>query len=141
MVANWKESGVIERMVVGNLKQLQYKNYHFFIGVYPNDTETLEAAKHVESTYPHIVHVIVNSAEGPTSKGQMLNQIVYGIFRLEPLLKKNFDLMQDSEDILHPRSLKMINYEIKNADFLQTPIFSFKRKWNSRCPLVDEFVG
>lgn len=144
LVANWKEAGVIERMIIGNLNQIQYRNFHFFIGVYPNDLETLEAAKMVESRFPHNVHVIVNSVEGPTSKGQMLNQIVHGILRLESILKKRFEvfLLHDSEDILHPRSLKVINYEIEKTDFLQTPVFSFKRdfsKWVGST-YVDEFA-
>lgn len=144
MVANWKESDVIERMVKGNLNRIQYRNYHFFIGVYPNDIETLQAAQKVESQFPHNVHVIINSEQGPTSKGQMLNQIVHGILRQESALKTQFDifLMQDSEDILHPRSLKIINSEIEKADFLQTPIFSFRRQFSEwvGSTYVDEFA-
>jgi len=144
MVANWKEADVIQRMVIGNLNRIQYKNYHFFIGVYPNDIETLQAAQKVESQFPHNVHIIINSEQGPTSKGQMLNQIVHGILRQESILKIQFDifLMQDSEDILHPRSLKIINSEIENADFLQTPIFSFQRKFSEwvGSTYVDEFA-
>jgi adsorption protein B len=143
IVANWHEAQVIERMILGNLKGIHYKNYHFFIGVYPNDLETLKAAKRVEDIFPHQVHVIVNPEEGPTSKGQMLNEIVRNIFRWELILKIQFEifLMQDSEDILHPRSLKLINSECERSDFLQTPVFSFKRgifEWIG-ATYVDEF--
>lgn len=144
IIANWKEAEVIERMITGNMKRLYYKNFHFFIGVYPNDTETLFAAKKAESNYPHNVHVIVNSENGPTSKGQMLNQIVQNVFRQESILKISFEifLMHDSEDILHPRSLTVINAEILKYDFLQTPIFSFKRKFSDwvGATYVDEFA-
>lgn len=144
MIANWQEADVIDRMIQGNLQHLDYRNYHFFIGVYPNDRETIAAARKVESEFPHRVHVVINALDGPTSKGQMLNQIAQHILRLEPILKTQFDvfLMQDSEDILHPRSLKIINQEISNIDFLQTPIFSFPRKsseWTA-ATYVDEFA-
>ena len=88
--------------------------------------------------------LVINSEQGPTSKGQMLNQIVHGILRQESALKTQFDifLMQDSEDILHPRSLKIINSEIEKADFLQTPIFSFRRQFSDwvGSTYVDEFA-
>jgi adsorption protein B len=144
MVANWQEANVIARMIKGNIQRIDYKHCHFFIGVYPNDHDTIEEAKKVESEYPHQVHVIVNHLQGPTSKGQMLNQIIQGVFRHESILKTTFDifLMHDSEDILHPRSLSLINSECDKADFLQTPIFSFQRKakeWVGST-YVDEFA-
>jgi len=135
IVANWHEHEVIGRMVVGNLKRVQYKNYHFFLGVYPNDTETCVAAENA-AALSRQVHVVVNTKPGPTSKGQMLNEIVRQIIAAEANLKIQFDvfLMHDSEDVLHPLSLKMINGEIDKTDFLQTPIFSFDRP-------VKEFIG
>lgn len=135
VVANWHEAEVIGRMIGGNVKRLQYTNYHFFIGVYPNDPDTWIAAKQVAAFHSN-VHVVVNSMHGPTSKGQMLNEIAREIVRTEPQLGIEFDifLMHDSEDILHPLSLKMINAEIVRADFLQIPVFSFDRP-------VREWVG
>jgi len=144
IIANWKEADVIERMILGNMKRISYKNYHFFIGVYPNDDETLNAAKRVESRFPHNIHIIINTESGPTSKGQMLNQIIQGTFRQESALNQKFEiyLMHDSEDILHPMSLTVINSEISNVDFLQTPIFSFKRNFSDwvGATYVDEFA-
>jgi adsorption protein B len=66
---------------------------------------------------------------GPTSKGQMLNELVRGVLAQEAKLGFTFDvfLLQDSEDMLHPLSLKVINREITQSDFLQTPVFSMDR--------------
>jgi len=135
IVANWHEHDVIGRMVTGNLKRVEYKNYHFFLGVYPNDIETCIAAENAAALSPN-VHVVTNSKNGPTSKGQMLNEIVRDIIRKEDELNIQFDvfLMHDSEDVMHPLSLKVINAEIQNTDFLQTPIFSFDRP-------VREMIG
>jgi adsorption protein B len=125
IVANWKEHDVIERMVTGNVAQIDYVNYHFFLGVYPNDIPTWEAASRAESKFSR-VSVVVNSKPGPTNKGQMLNEIVRAIKSYENTTGAVFDmvLMQDSEDLIHPMALKYINMVAENADFIQTPVFS-----------------
>lgn len=135
MVANWHESDVIGRMVAGNLSNIEYKNFVFFLGVYPNDHETLAEAKKLEEKYSRVV-VVVNEKAGPTSKGQMLNQIVRYIFKKEREEGIVFDalMMHDSEDVIHPFSLHLVNYELESADFIQIPVFSFNLPWK-------EFIG
>jgi adsorption protein B len=127
LIANWKEADVIAPMIRGNLRGLQYSNYTFFLGVYPNDTATWEAAKKLEDLFPHKVVVIVNTQPGPTSKGQMLNEMARQIIDSEIATGRKVDLflMQDSEDVLHPHSLSLMNYNSANADFVQIPVFSF----------------
>lgn len=127
IIANWKEAEVIGPMIRGNLRSIDYKNYTFFIGVYPNDTATWEAATKLEATYPHKVVVVVNTQNGPTSKGQMLNEMARHIFQKELQTGFRYDLMlmQDSEDVLHRHSLTLMNYFSTKADFVQIPVFSF----------------
>jgi len=143
MVANWQEAEIIAKMIVGNNRNVQYENFHFFLGVYPNDPDTIMAAQSAAAAFKN-VHVVVNSKDGPTTKGQMLNEIARSILRRERRLGIRFDvfLMHDSEDILHPLSLKMINAEIDRAEFLQIPVFSFERKirdWVGST-YIDEFA-
>ena len=127
LIANWKEAEIITPMIRGNLRGLEYKNYVFFLGVYPNDTATVVAAQNLQAAYPKQVQVVLNSHEGPTSKGQMLNEVARKIFSYEIKLGKKFDLflMQDSEDVLHPHSLSLLNEVSRDADFVQIPVFSF----------------
>lgn len=127
IVANWKEADVIGPMIRGNLRNIDYQRYTFFIGVYPNDLPTWEAAKKLEDTFPHKVVVVVNTQAGPTSKGQMLNEMARHIFQAEALHGLKFDLMlmQDSEDVLHRHSLSLMNFYSEQADFVQIPVFSF----------------
>ena len=143
MIANWHEADIIERMIHGNIGRIDYLNYDFFLGVYPNDTETVAAAKRLESLYA-MVKVVVNSKPGPTSKGQMLNEIIRQIANIEVGKKKFYDvfMLQDSEDIIHPLSLKLVNYEMEEVDFLQTPVFSLPTKWTdlTRAVYIDEFT-
>lgn len=125
VIANWHEEAVLERMVQGNLGQLDYPNFTIFLGVYPNDTATRAIAETLAQKYSQ-VEVVVNSQEGPTSKGQMLNEVLARAFQIEQ--KRNYQiesfLIHDSEDIIHPLSLWLINANLSSADFLQVPVFS-----------------
>ncbi len=126
IIANWHEEDVIEQMISGNISSIDYINYTFFLGVYPNDAKTLAIAKQLEARYRE-VRVIVNSMNGPTTKGQMLNEIARGILVYESENQTKYDLflMHDSEDVLHPQSLALINEAARSYDFIQIPIFSF----------------
>lgn len=125
MVANWKEQDVLEKMVHGNISCLSQPNLHLFLGVYPNDTETLKIALKMETIYSN-VHTIINSKEGPTYKGQMLNEIIRGIFVKEAELKLKFDgfIMHDSEDILNEKLPQVYELGLERHDFIQTPVLS-----------------
>lgn len=143
VVANWHEADVIERMLRGNLERLEYARVWFFVGVYPNDPETVNAARRMERQDPRVV-VIENHRAGPTTKGQMLNVIFRQILAHEERLDVEFDLflMHDSEDVLHPQSLLLINATSDDADFVQIPVFSFPRaidQWTAST-YIDEFA-
>ncbi|MBX3039644.1 MAG: phage adsorption protein NrfB [Bdellovibrionaceae bacterium] len=129
MIANWHEEDVLEQMISGNVASVDYLNYTFFLGVYPNDDKTLAIARQLEARYRE-VKVIVNSRPGPTTKGQMLNEVARGIlaYESEQNLKYDLFLMHDSEDVLHPLSLSLINDAAETHDFVQIPIFSFDVK-------------
>lgn len=144
VVANWHESNVIGRMISGNIRKVEYESYQFFLGVYANDPETMAAVQNLKSLYPQRVRMVVNSQNGPTSKGQMLNEIVRRVYADEEKSGQVFDIvvMHDSEDILHPLSLKLINAKMQDLDFLQIPVFSFDRplrEWVGST-YIDEFA-
>lgn len=142
LIANWKEEDVLEQMVQGNIAQLEYERYSIFLGVYPNDLATWEIARKLEKI-PN-VSVIVNQLQGPTSKGQLLNEMVRQIIASEQESKMHYDafLLQDSEDLIHPKSLALLNRELLSADFVQIPIFSLKTplKQFTAGTYADEFA-
>ncbi len=142
MIANWQEHKILERMINGNLAQIDYQNYTFFLGVYPNDNSTLELALRLQRENSNVVAVI-NSKHGPTTKGQMLNEIVRTVLGAERATGLTYDLflMQDSEDVLHPLALQVINEASLTADFVQTPVFSFDVPFTSwtRGTYLEEF--
>ncbi|MFZ1895498.1 MAG: glycosyltransferase, partial [Rhodoplanes sp.] len=51
-VANWQEADVIEKMVEGNLARISIDAVKLYLGVYPNDTDTLNAALRLAERHP-----------------------------------------------------------------------------------------
>ena len=125
LIAAWKEEGVLKHMIRGNLAAIQYTNYTFFIGVYPNDLETLAEANQLAAEIPNVV-IVVNSQEGPTCKGQMLNVMVREIVKIEKIDNVPFDafIIHDSEDLIHGLEFQIVNGELNHHDFVQIPVFS-----------------
>ncbi len=144
MIANWHEDAVLERMVAGNVNNIEYKNYEILLGVYPNDTATLNAARRSEKKFAN-VRVIVNMKNGPTSKGQMINRMVSYIDQFNKFTPNNaYDLVviQDAEDVIHKYSLKLMNLRSADYDFIQIPVFSLDLPLSKLTAgvYVDEFT-
>jgi adsorption protein B len=142
LVASWKESGVLRKMVRGNSRIIRYSNYDFILGVYPNDSETLEEAKELASQHDN-VRVVINSHPGPTSKGQMLNEMIRAAEGLSHMQRRPYAgyVIHDSEDLIHRYSLALINAELDHHDFIQIPIFSLpvERSEFVAGTYIDEF--
>lgn len=143
MVANWKEYGVLEAMVNANSSLLKDPYVHLFLGVYPNDTKTLEVAKKLSKTHEQ-VHLVVNRMDGPTYKGQMLDEIIEGILVCEKELNFQFTgfILHDSEDVIDKDSVAVYRQGLLNNDFLQTPVLSLNLKYRNLvgATYMDEFA-
>jgi adsorption protein B len=129
IICAWKEYKVIGRTLTYALSRLKYSNYRIFVGIYPNDTKTLEVVKRIAQKNNKVV-VCVNSKPGPTTKADNLNNVYSAIKRFEGDTASTFDvvLVHDSEDFIHPISLKLFNYMLmyKGLDALQIPVVPIK---------------
>ncbi|HEY6191148.1 MAG TPA: glycosyl transferase family protein [Bacteroidota bacterium] len=123
-VPAWNEFDVIDKMLLNACRTIQYKNYDIFVGVYPNDPETIKRVEEVSGLFPN-VHAVVSTHPGPTTKADNLNQIHEGMIRWENKTGVRYDivLQHDSEDVIHPMSLKIQNYLIPEYDMVQMPVF------------------
>lgn len=124
-VANWHEEEVLGKMVEGNLARIQIPQVCLYLGVYPNDTGTLRVAQELEARYPDRVRVIVNRLPGPTSKGQMLNEMFAQVFTGED--GPELAILHDSEDVIDPRTFAVYAAYAVDNDFIQAPVFSLTR--------------
>lgn len=125
-IAAWHEANVIGDVITNFLNTTDYPKsmYHLFVGVYPNDPETIEAVEEVGKAFPN-VHVVVNCQEGPTTKAQNLNHVIRQIkaFERENGVRFAALTVHDSEDVIHTYELLATNYLIDRHDALQFPVF------------------
>lgn len=123
MVPLWREYTVIGRMLERNLSTIQYSNYDVFVGVYPNDEPTARAVRDVARSHPR-VHAVTCPHDGPTSKGDCLNWIHEGLKAYETRHGVRFEVIitHDAEDLIHPESLRYINWFSAAYDMVQVPV-------------------
>jgi len=110
-------------MLEHNLSVLRYSNYDVFVGVYPNDELTMRAVRDAAERHPR-VHLAVVPHDGPTSKGDCLNWIYRRVVEYEAQLEVRFDIVvtHDAEDLMHPESLRLINWYARDYDMVQIPV-------------------
>jgi adsorption protein B len=143
MVPAWKESDVIDKMLLNTITTLDYRNYHLFVGTYPNDEATFLAVEKIREIYPQ-VSAVVTPADGPTNKADCLNWVVQGIFAYEKENGVQFDIfvMHDAEDIVHPLSFKYFNYLMPRVHMIQLPVLALEwrhARWVAGI-YIDEFA-
>ena len=121
----WKEHRVIQKMVEHNITANRYRNWDIFIGAYPNDAPTLAAIREAKKQVKN-VHMAVAPHDGPTSKADNLNWIYQRMLLLEEEEGIHFDIVMthDAEDIIHPDSLRWINYFAEQYDMVQIPVLA-----------------
>ena len=125
-IAAWHEANVIGDVINNFLNTTDYPKsmYHLFVGVYPNDPETIAAVEAAAERFPN-VHPVVNCKEGPTTKAQNLNHVIRQIrvYEQEHGLRFAALTIHDSEDVVHTYELLATNYLIDRYDALQFPVF------------------
>ena len=125
-IAAWHESNVLGAVIDNVIASVLYPKsmYHIFLGVYPNDPETIAVAQSLAERYPN-VHVVINELPGPTSKAQNINYIYRQIKAYESARGWCFASLtiHDSEDVVHPYELKVTNYLLETHEAIQFPVF------------------
>jgi adsorption protein B len=138
MVPAWQEASVIRAMLMRNVANLDYLNYHIFVGTYLNDPDTQSEVDAVIDYYKRIhramnmngrenkpvqfIHKVVTPHPGPTNKADNLNIVYRRIKAVEKKLIASghmdgpFEIyvLHDCEDVIHPKELKLFNYLMTN---------------------------
>lgn len=125
LVPLWREHAVIGQMLDRNLLAIRYANYHVFAGVYPNDELTVRAVESAAARHPRL-HMARCPHGGPTSKGDCLNSVYRRMAQYEKSHGVRFEIvmMHDAEDIIHPESLRLVNWFSRHADMVQIPVLA-----------------
>lgn len=127
-VPAWQEGGVVNKMAEYAAKVVLYEKYDIFIGVYPNDPETNRCVDEVCAANPRL-HKVVVPHPGPTSKADCLNWVLRAMRLNEIPGVREYAVvaLHDSEDVLHPLTLKVYNYFVpKMYDMAQLPVFALE---------------
>ena len=74
MLPCWHEENVIAQMLINNALAIEYTHYYFFVGVYPNDPDTIQAVTHAAASYP-CIQCVIGRTPGPSNKAANLNEI------------------------------------------------------------------
>ena len=139
----WKEHRVIQKMVEHNIGANRYSNYDLFIGAYPNDAPTIAAIREARKQVKN-VRLAVCPHDGPTSKADNLNWIYQRMLLMEEEEGVHFDIIltHDAEDMIHPDSLRWINYFAQKYDMVQVPVLALPTPWRDLTHGVycDEFA-
>lgn len=123
LVPLWREHAVIAHMLEHNIAAIDYQNYDFFVGVYPNDGATQDAVREVGEHHSNI-HLAVCPHDGPTSKADCLNWIYQRmlLYEEEHGLRYEIIVTHDAEDVIHPQSLRIQNDLAPSFDMVQIPV-------------------
>jgi adsorption protein B len=119
----WREHDVIGEMLRHNLAAIRYDRYDFFVGAYPNDPETIAAIRAAQKRCAR-VHLALCPHDGPTTKADCLNWIYQRMLVHEEEHRVRFDIVvtHDAEDLVHPDSLRWINFYSDRYDMVQVPV-------------------
>jgi adsorption protein B len=125
LVPLWREHRVIGQMLEHNLSVIRYCQYDIFVGVYPNDELTERAVAEAAQRDPR-VHLAVCPHDGPTSKGDCLNWIFRRMQAYELRQRVRFEIVMthDAEDLIHPQSLRLINWHSRAYEMVQVPVLA-----------------
>ncbi|EPR33036.1 General secretory system II protein E domain protein [Alkalidesulfovibrio alkalitolerans DSM 16529] len=130
MIPCWDESAVIRRMLSNTIRTLNYSNYHIFVGTYPNDQATQREVELAREEFGKVSRIVCPK-DGPTNKADCLNWVYEGIklYEKEHDIRFEVFVMEDSEDIIHPLTLRLFNYLIPRMDMVQLPVFPMPTPW------------
>jgi len=78
MFPAWQEAGVIRRALMNTLANIDYRNFHVFVGAYINDPDTQHEIQEVMRHHTNVTQVIVPHP-GPTCKADCLNWVIRSI--------------------------------------------------------------
>ena len=143
MFPAWQEASVIRQALTTTINNLDYLNFHVFVGIYINDPDTQREVDEVIRQHPNVTQIVVPHP-GPTCKADCLNWIVKGIFEYQQRRCIRFGgvILHDAEDVVDPLSLKLFNCMMPQYDLVQIPIISLPRPWLSFTGghYMDEFA-
>lgn len=123
LIAAWQEEQVIAHTVRHALSVWQQDDFSLYVGCYGNDPETISAAMSAAGNDPR-VRIVIHENAGPTTKADCLNRLYGALSDDERRYGYRFKsiVLHDSEDMVHPAELAVIDAALSEVDFVQLPV-------------------
>ncbi len=141
LVPAWDESAVIGAMLTHLLQTQHHREFHVFVGVYPNDPATIRA---VEAIADQRLIMVMTRHDGPTTKADCLNELWQAVLKHErdAAICYKAIVLHDAEDVVHPASLDCYDRWMPQLAMVQIPVVPFvdrQSRWVSG-HYLDEFA-
>jgi adsorption protein B len=123
LIAAWDEAAVIGHTITHALGAWKQDQFTLYLGCYGNDPATIEAAAQAAGNDPRI-RIVINERPGPTTKADCLNRVYAALCADERRYARRYRsvILHDSEDMVHPAELAVIDRALAEADFVQLPV-------------------
>lgn len=142
----WREADVIAPMLRHALSRWQDGDYRLFVGVYPNDMETIHAIMPVAQDEARIV-LGINPRAGPSTKADCLNVLWRAMLDVEARDAVPFKavVLHDAEDVVHADEIRLFDFMIDRFALVQLPVLPLPGRggWLARAianHYCDEFA-
>lgn len=142
-VAAWDESAVIGAMLANAVARFDHPDYRIYVGVYPNDRGTIDAAAAVAEGDSRI-QIVIGPHDGPTTKADCLNSLWRAMIRADAADGRSTAavVLHDAEDLVHAGELRVFDSLIDTHMVIQLPVLPLVARGS---PLVsghyaDEFA-
>ena len=122
-VPAWDEAAVIGPMLATATARLDHDDYRIFVGLYPNDRATIDAAAQVAERDPRII-LVVGHHPGPTTKADCLNTLWAALRRDDARTGRATAavVLHDAEDVVHRDELTVFAALIADRCVVQVPV-------------------
>lgn len=119
----WREHRVIGATVRHMLRVWPDRCLRIYVGCYCNDPATIEAVV-AAADGDDRVRLVINEAEGPTTKADCLNRLYRALEADEARggMRRATVLLHDAEDMVDPAALSLIDECLGDADLVQLPV-------------------
>ena len=123
LIAAWQEAEVIGHTVRHALSAWRQREFTLYVGCYCNDAGTI-ASVMAAARGDARVKLVIHDKPGPTTKADCLNRLFRAVRdddRRRSICSR-FVLMHDSEDMVHPAELAVVDAALMTCDFVQLPV-------------------
>ncbi|WP_298396624.1 glycosyl transferase family protein [Sphingobium sp.] len=119
----WREADVIGPMLRNALASWRDGDYRIFVGVYPNDPDTIDIVTPIAQGDPRVV-LGVNPRHGPSTKADCLNVLWRAMLANETEQGHPYKaiLLHDAEDVVHADEIRLFDFMIDRFDMVQLPV-------------------